>query len=204
MEKKFAHALSVLFHPLLVPSYFLLILFQLPFYPLLNISVKIKAMILLFIFVLTFVLPMLVTAGMWFLKLIDSMEIRRRHERIFPMIAITIFFYIAFYSLKQLAVFQLATIFMLGSTILVLLGLSFNFFYKISQHMIAWGGLTGALVATGIGLHILLSSWLFGVILASGITGYARLKTASHTPFEVYSGYILGMSVMTILFLTLL
>ncbi len=203
MEKKIARALSVLFHPLLVPTYFLLILFQLPFYPLLNFSVKIKTMVLLFVFVLTFVLPILVVTGMWFLKLIDSLEIRRRHERIFPMIAITIFFYIAFYSLKQLSIFQLATIFMLGSTVLVLLGLGFNYFYKISQHMIAWGGLTGALVAMGIGLHIPLYSWLFGVILISGITGYTRLKTASHTPFEIYSGYLLGMLVMAVLFLTL-
>jgi len=203
MEKKIARVLSVLFHPLLVPTYFLLILFQLPFYPLLNFSVKIKTMVLLFVFVLTFVLPILVVAGMWFLKLIDSLEMRRRHERIFPMIAITIFFYIAFYSLKQLSVFQLATIFMLGSTALVLLGLGVNYFFKISQHMIAWGGLTGALVAVGLGLHTPLYSWLFGVILASGITGYARLKTASHTPFEIYSGYLLGMLVMAVLFLTL-
>ncbi len=203
MEKTLARALSVLFHPLLIPTYFLLILFRLPFYPLLGVSVKIKMMVLLFIFVLTFVLPILVTAGMWMLKLTESLEMRRRHERIFPMIAIGIFFYIAFYSLKLLAVFQPATVFMLGSTVLVLLGLFFNYFYKISQHMIAWGGLTGAVIALAFSFHISLYFWLFGVILISGITGYARLKTASHTPFEIYSGYLLGVLVMTTLFLKL-
>jgi len=201
MEKTFARILSVLFHPLLVPTYFLLILFRLPFYSMLSIPVKIKAMVLLLVFVLTFVLPALVTAGMWLLKLIDSMEMRRRQERIFPMIAIAIFFYIAFYVLTQLSVFQQATLFMLGSTILVLLGLGFNYFYKISQHMIAWGGLTGALIALGLLLYIPLYSWLFGVILISGITGYARLKVASHSPFEIYSGYLLGILVMASLFL---
>ncbi len=201
MEKTFARILSVLFHPLLVPTYFLLILFRLPFYSMLSIPVKIKAMVLLLIFVLTFVLPVLVTAGMWLLKLIDSMEMRRRQERIFPMIAIAIFFYIAFYVLTQLSVLQPATLFMLGSTILVLLGLGFNYFYKISQHMIAWGGLTGVLLALGLLLHIPLYFWLFGVILISGITGYARLKITSHSPFEIYSGYLLGMLVMAALFL---
>ena len=203
MEKKIAQALSVLFHPLLVPTYFLLILFQLPFYTLSGISMKVKTMVLLFIFVLTFVLPLLVTTGMWFLKLIDSLEMRHRKERVFPMIAIAVFFYIAFYSLKQLDVFQVVTVFMLGSTVLVLLGLVFNYFYKISQHMMAWGGFTGAMMAMGIALHISLFFWLFGVILISGITGYARLKTASHSPFEIYSGYLLGLLVMAVLFLTI-
>ncbi len=203
MEKTFARVLSVLFHPLLVPTYFLLVLFRLPLYTLLNIPVKIRLTMLVFVFLLTFVLPVLVATAMWFLKLIDSLEMRQRHERIFPMIAIAIFYYIGFYSLKQLAVFQTATIFMLGSTVLVLLGLVFNYFYKISQHAIAWGGFTGALIAMGLVLHTSLFFWLFGVILISGITGYARLKTSSHTPFEIYSGYLLGMLVMATLFLML-
>lgn len=203
MEKTLARILSLLFHPLLVPTYFLLILFQLPFYSLLGVPVKIKALVLLFVFVLTFVLPVLVAGGMLLLKLIDSMEMQRRRERIFPMIAMAIFFYIAFYSLQQLAVLQPVTIFMLGSTILVLLGLVFNYFYKISQHMIAWGGLTGAVIALGFLLHFAPFFWLFGVILASGLTGFARLKTRAHTPFEIYSGYLLGLVVMAALFLTL-
>jgi len=203
MEKTIARILSVLLHPLLVPSFFLLILFQLPLYSQLNISLQIKSMVLLFVFLLTFVLPVFVAVGMWFLKLIESLEMRRRHERLLPMIVIAVFFYITFYSLKQLAVFQPETVFMLGSTVLVLLGLVFNYFYKISQHMIAWGGLTGALIALGWSLNTPLYFWLFGVILASGITGYARLKADAHTPFEIYSGWLLGVLVMTILFLLL-
>ena len=203
MEKTLARVLSVLFHPLLVPSYFLLILFRLPFYGQLNIPVRIKNMVLLFVFIMTFVLPVLVATGMWLLKLIESLEMRRRHERLLPMVVITIFFYLTFYALKQLGAFQAATLFLLGSTVLVLLGLVLNYFYKISQHTIAWGGLTGALFAISFSLAVPLYFWLFGVILASGLTGYARLKTGAHTPFEVYSGWGLGFLVMAALFLLL-
>lgn len=203
MEKIFARVLSIIFHPLLVPTYFLLMLFKLPFYTHLNFPTKINAMVLFFVFVMTFVLPALVATGMWFLKLIENLEMRQRHERIFPMIVIAIFFYITFYLLKQLSVFQAMTIFMLGSTILVVLGLGFNYFYKVSQHMIAWGGFTGALIALGLSLHSPFYFWLFGIIMVSGITGFARLKSASHTPFEIYSGYLLGVLVMTSLFLYL-
>ncbi|GMT45274.1 MAG: hypothetical protein IEMM0006_1106 [bacterium] len=203
MEKIFARVLSIIFHPLLVPTWFLLILFKLPFYTHLNFPTKINAMVLFFVFVMTFVLPALAATGMWFLKLIENLEMRQRHERTFPMIAIAVFFYITFYLLKQLSVFQAVTIFMLGSTMLVVLGLGFNYFYKISQHMIAWGGLTGALIALGLSLHSPFYFWLFGIIMVSGIMGFARLKTASHTPFEIYSGYLLGVLVMTGLFLYL-
>ena len=203
MEKIFARVFSIAFHPLLVPTWFLLILFKLPFYTRLNFPTKINAVVLFFVFVMTFVLPALVATGMWFLKLIENLEMRQRHERTFPMIAIAIFFYITFYLLRQLSVFQAVTIFMLGSTMLVVLGLGFNYFYKISQHMIAWGGLTGALIALGLSLHSPFYFWLFGIIIISGITGFARLKTASHTPFEIYSGYLLGVLVMTSLFLYL-
>ncbi len=69
--------------------------------------------------------------------------------------------------------------------------------------MIAWGGFTGAVIALGFLLHFALFFWLFGVILASGLTGFARQKTGAHTPFEIYSGYLIGLAVMTALFFTL-
>ncbi|UBM62880.1 hypothetical protein LA303_02610 [Candidatus Sulfidibacterium hydrothermale] len=203
MEKTLARIFSFLFHPLLVPSYFLLVLFRLPLYQLLGIPAHIKRTVLLFVFILTFVLPSLVAVGMWLFKIIESLEMRRRNERFFPMMIIATFFYVAFYSLKQLPVFQPATLFMLGSTVLVLLGIVLNYFYKISQHMMAWGGFTGALIAFGITSGIPLYFYLFGVIIISGLTGYARLKCKAHTPFEVYSGWLLGVGVMSTLFFLL-
>ncbi len=203
MEKTFARVLSVVFHPLLVPTYFLLALFRLPFYLQLNIPPRIRYTVLLFVFIMTFVLPALTAVGMLLLKLIRSLEMHSRQERWLPMVIITIFYYITFYALKQLGVFQAVTLFMLGSVVLVLMGLVLNYFYKISQHMIAWGGFTGALLAISFSLAVPLYFWLFGVILASGLTGYARLKTGAHTPFEVYSGWGLGLLVMAALFLLL-
>jgi len=201
MEKTVARILSVIFHPLLVPSYFLLVLFSLPPYVQPDIPVRVKTMVLLFVFIMTFVLPVLVALGMWLLKLLESLEMRKRQERLLPMVVISLFFYITFYALKQLGIFQAVTLFMLGSVVLVLLGLVFNYFYKISQHMIAWGGFTGAFLALSFSLALPFYFWIFGVILASGLTGYARLKTGAHTPFEVYSGWLLGVVVMSTLFL---
>jgi hypothetical protein len=203
MEKTLARILSFLFHPLLVPSYFLLVLFRLPLYRQLSIPVHIKHMVLLFVFLLTFVLPAVTAVGMWLLKMIQSLEMRRKNERFFPMMIIAVFFYITFYSLKQLPVFQPATLFMLGSTVLVLLGIVINYFYKISQHMIAWGGFSGALFALGFTSGIPIYFFLFGVLFISGITGYARLKCRAHTPFEVYSGWFLGAGIMGTLFFLL-
>jgi hypothetical protein len=38
-------------------------------------------------------------------------------------------------------------------------------------------------------------------ILISGIAGFARLKLEEHRPSEIYAGYLLGFSVMAIVFL---
>jgi len=203
MEKTFARILSFLFHPLLVPTCFLLVLFHLPLYQQLNIPARIQHMVLLFVFILTFVLPAITAVGMWLLKMIESLEMHRRSERFFPMMVVAVFFYITFYSLKQLPVFQPAVLFMLGSTVLVLLGIVLNYFYKISQHMMAWGGFTGALLALGLTSGVPLYFFLFAVILISGLTGYARLKCKAHTPFEVYSGWFLGVVIMSALFFLL-
>ncbi len=203
MEKKIARILSVVLHPLLVPSYFVLILYNLPLYSDVGIPVRIKNMVLLFVFLMTFALPVLIVLGIWLLKLIKDLEMQNRQERIIPMVVISVFFYITFYSIRQLSVFEPLTLFMLGSTVLVLLGLILNYFYKISQHMIGWGGFAGALLSLSYTWHTPLYFWIFGVLLASGLAGYARLKTASHTPVEVYSGWLLGAGVMAGLFLFL-
>ncbi len=203
MEKTFARILSVVLHPLLVPSYFVLILYNLPLYRDAGLPLRLQSMVLLFVFLMTFALPVLIVLGMWLLKVIKDLEMRHRQERVFPMIVIAIFFYITFYSIKQLSVFEPLTLFLLGSTVLVLLGMIFNYFYKISQHMMAWGGLSGALLALSLNLHMPFYFWIFGVLLTSGFAGYARLKTEAHTPFEVYSGWLLGVLVMAGLFLLL-
>jgi hypothetical protein len=40
-------------------------------------------------------------------------------------------------------------------------------------------------------------------ILLAGVIGYARLKSDSHEPAEIYSGFAMGVVVMTLLMILL-
>lgn len=84
---------------------------------------------------------------------------------------------------------------------LVLISLLVNYFEKISIHMLAMGGIFGTFAGLAIGFHYDLWLILFLLALASGLTGFARLKLKAHTEAQVYSGFGLGVLVMLGLFL---
>jgi len=67
--------------------------------------------------------------------------------------------------------------------------------------MIAWGGLSGALIGLAFLFHLQPFLWIMLVLLFSGVTGYARLRINAHGSREIYMGYILGFVVMFSLFL---
>jgi membrane-associated phospholipid phosphatase len=64
------------------------------------------------------------------------------------------------------------------------------------MHMVALGGLIALILYISFYLKVNLSFYLILAVLASGITGTARLLLNAHTPGEVYSGFILGFAVV--------
>jgi len=89
---------------------------------------------------------------------------------------------------------------MLGATLLVLISLLINYFYKISLHMMALGGLLATLIGFSFLIHQDIRIYIFLIIFITGITGTVRLKLGAHTPSQIYSGFVLGTSVMLGLF----
>ncbi len=200
MEKRIAQTLSVIFHPLLMPTYMMLVLSKLnPQYPFI-LSTKYLNLMLVLVFLTSFVFPLLIMLIMQRLKIIDSLQMKTKQERAFPLLITAGFFYLTYYFFKQLPYFAFFNLFMIGATLLTVITLLVNYKYKISLHMTGIGGVFGALI--GISLttghnylfHILI------VIFIAGLTGFARLKLQTHSEAEVYSGFALGTLVMLGLF----
>ena len=84
---------------------------------------------------------------------------------------------------------------------LVLISLLVNYLTKISIHMVAMGGIFGTFAGLANGFHYDLWLILFILALASGLTGFARLKLNAHTEAQVYTGFAVGVFVMMGLFL---
>lgn len=66
--------------------------------------------------------------------------------------------------------------------------------------MMALGGLMATIIGFSFLIHQDIRIYLFLIIFISGITGTARLKLDAHTPSQVYTGFLLGASVMLGLF----
>ncbi len=200
MTLRLAKIISTLFHPLLVPTYGLLILMNLQTHSILSIPVNYRYIIVVFVFLSTFVIPSIIIYLLLKTGKIKSLEMKSQRERVLPMLIIAAAFYGTYYMLKQTSLSGLITFFMVGSTMLVLIALLINYATKISLHMIAWGGLLGTMLGLAIRFQFNFNFLLIIIILLIGVIAAARLKLNSHSPFQIYLGILLGTIGMGSLF----
>ena len=200
MSIPLAKIISALFHPLLVPTYALLLLINLQTHSIIALPEDFRYIIVAFVFLSTFVLPSIIIYILLKIGKIKSLEMQSQQERILPMLIITVAFYGTYYLLKQSAVTGLMSLFMVGATMLVLITLIINYITKISLHMTEWGGLFGTFLGFAISFNYNLMSLLFLIIFLIGIVATARLKLNAHTPLQIYLGFIVGTGVMLFLF----
>jgi len=200
MELKIARIVSYLFHPLLIPLYMILLLLNTNSYYSLMIPFKGKLLLTAIIFLTTILFPVLTGFLFYKIKLIRSFFPVSREERIYLLFNIAIFYYLSYYLLKGTNVSLILSYFMLGATILVVCVIMISFFHNISLHMIGAGGMTGALLGMAFSQSQDIIPFVFLAIFCAGLTGSARLKLNSQKPMEVYSGFLVGITVMFVIF----
>ncbi len=202
MEKKIARIISLLFHPLLIPTYATLIFFSLKSYISQIISFRLKLLILGMIVITTFLLPALFIAIMRTRKVIQSFQMETQEERVYPFITTSVFYFLAYYMIRRIPVSDVFQLFLLGAAICSATGLLINFYSKVSIHMIGTGGLLGAIIGLSLRLNAGLIPLIVLIILISGFTGFARLKLNAHTQEQVYAGFLTGLIIMLTVFLS--
>ena len=200
-EKHLAKFISILFHPLFVPLWAYLgliwqadlIMLRIPY----TLVWKLAGLILL----TTFTLPFFVMLLMLQFKMISSLHMPVRQERIAPLLVTAVFFYLTYYLLKQLDIAPVLYVYMLGATILAIIASAITLWWKISLHMIGMGALTGAYTGLAIISPGSFTLLLILAVLISGVVGTSRLLLSAHKPTEVYSGFLAGFVLMLSLFL---
>jgi len=201
MEKQIARVLSVVFYPLFIPTYAFAILLTMPAYFSALMPASAKWMVIGLVFTTTCILPTLFFIVMIKSGMVSTTYLSKREDRTMPYIVSIIFFYLTYYLLKRLQISPVYYYFMIGATLLNILVMGINFFWKISSHMASIGALAGMMV----GLSYFLGTFYFSLIalsiLMSGLTGFARLKLQAHTPAQIYSGFALGFLTIMALFL---
>lgn len=190
--QKLANLISIVFHPLLIPTFGLALLFWSDAYFTYMLPVNYRLMILAMFFFITFVTPITMFYIMYLQRFISHISIKNRDERTIPYMVVAVMYLYVYYLLKKLNLspIVLQTIVAMFFTLLSVLVV--NLFWKVSAHTAAIGGVVAAIyylnIFQGLNLQYFL---LFSVVLA-GIIGTARLQLNAHSLNQVLVGYGLG------------
>ena len=191
---------STIFHPMIMPSLAVMILFAIPSYVSFSTPPGVRRLVTGLVFVNTCIAPFLVILLMKKTGLITDMMLDKRTDRVYPIMVSAFFYLFTYYLFRQASLPSLLNYFIMGATLLVLLGFVITFYWKISLHMMSMGGFTAYLVVLSFLLGYEMPGLIVGSIIASGMLGSARLKLNAHKPSQVYVGYLTGMLVMFTLF----
>ncbi len=195
-----ARVLSTLFHPLFMPTLGIFILFQLNTYINFSVSFEARRFIMLIIFINTAIAPVFSVLILKRTGYIKDFLLDDRGERIFPLLIASVMFFMTYYLLRQISLPSLIYFYAMGATLLVLLTLLISFLWKISIHMVSLGGFTAFLILTSIVLGTNIPWLIIAAFLISGFTGSSRLQLRTHSPAQVYAGYMLGFAVLFLLY----
>jgi membrane-associated phospholipid phosphatase len=200
MEVRLAKIISIVLQPLLIPSYTLLVIFNLNNYIALIIPPQYRQIILGIVVVTTFLFPALFILILYRRRIIKTLHMDQREERIIPLLITAIFFFLAYNLIRRIQLDEIYLRLFLGSFISVVSALIISLFWKISMHMMGVGGLVGALIGVSQVIPVDLAFWVMIAVFLSGLTGFARLKLKAHTPMQVYAGFLGGILVMLLVF----
>lgn len=196
----FAKVISAVFHPLWVPAFAFMSVAWLGDPLQLRIPVHAIHWLGLLVLIISGLIPAVIMVMMLRLKLISSLSMPDKEERTFPILLTAVFFYLTYYVLSKLEVAPVFGFYMLGATTLAIVCMFINYWWKISLHMTAYGGFTGALLGMGILFDEHYIFIAIPVILIAGLVGYSRLRLSAHQPMQVYAGFLLGWLTMFLLF----
>ena len=147
MQRLVAKIISIIFHPLFMPVYGVLLLFFISGTFLSYLPGIVKRIVFIIIAVNTIILPLSVVPFYISQKIIKSVHMDTSRERIIPLTLNGFFFYLGYYLLNRLQVTDLIKVYMLASFSVVVVTLLVSLKWKISIHMIGIGGLTGAIIS---------------------------------------------------------
>lgn len=192
MNRRFSQFLSVVLHPVLMPSYALLIIFQLNTYIAYTTPRQVKTALYIVILFNTLIMPVVISYLLITRGYIRSFEMQKRQERIIPFFSNLALMMVAYFMIRQIVVPKIFYLLLLGAAGSVVIAIIINLKWKISIHMIGIGGIVGMLCGMSTFLLADLRIPILISMLVSGLLGTARLSLNAHHPMEIYAGFLVG------------
>lgn len=189
-----ATIVSVVFHPLFITAYVIAFLIYIHPAAFAGVDERTKTFRLISTVLFTIFYPGVVLFIASRLKLIHSLKMESRQDRIIGFV-ITMFFYWwtwnVFRNLSDIP--PVAVHFTLGVFLAICLGWMCNIFFKISLHALAMGGLCTFFVIYGLNDPFASGLYLSLAVLIAGLVCTARLALGQHSSFEIVVGLLMGI-----------
>lgn len=186
-----ARVISFVLHPLWMPLFTLLILYSID--PFLGISSG------QFRFLLVMLLICIIAPGVSILvmvkrKIVSDIEVSKKNERYLPFFLVLFYYILTYVFLRWNHLHFPNAIYALLFSLIVslVLAMLINLRTKISIHLMAMGGVAGALLAFNqlhlLGIGLMLALWL----ILSALLAWSRIYQGLHTTAQVYLGFLTG------------
>lgn len=194
---KLAQLISVITHPILLPTWMFLIFIA---SGICDVSFIKTELCLAVIFGTTFMMPAIAILFLKKFKVIGSLTMDRREDRFLPLFVMVVFLYATSRFFNGIHVLALYNFYLICNLVLCVIVFWINLYWKISMHGIGWGAFVALLLMmTSVSSRLFLPYFLSSILL-SGIVGSARLYLKSHNESQVYVGFIVGFAVVLALY----
>jgi hypothetical protein len=198
MEKVIARFIQIMFHPLLISTMAIFILFRSNLY-LAFIAEQIRQIVLLITVAFTCIIPLVFIIMLGVIKPYFTDKVK------FPEVSViylftAISYYTGYYFISKMPLDGFFKAAFLAATLVIIALSLISRQWKISSHMAGVGALAGSTIAIMLRLGVFNFSILSAVMIAGGLTGFSMLSLSKNNPAQVLAGYILGFAVLYSIF----
>jgi hypothetical protein len=195
-HSKITQFLSSLFHPFLIPTYITSALMLRPGLYSIVLPVELKLWFISVVCGFTFVIPATSVFILLKFRVIESLAMKERNERIIPLLLSSASYMALLFSIKSNNIPPLFLYVLYSATFALLSGLLINLVYRMSMHTLGWSALSAILIIVSIRIGIPLLGMIIASLLISGIVGFVGLKQNTCQQARVYAGYAAGVIVI--------
>ena len=206
MIKSFFSTLSYIFHPIFLPIIGLFFLFTMPSLTpgLLEKSLyaadpEAKKVIYLIFTTLMVVAPGISIMIMYWSKVIGSLKMETKEERIYPLITVLIYSTFCYVYLRRLVSsqpnYQLLLSYVFGILIVIAICFLINFYLKISLHAAGIFGLIGAIIGYFNVQANYNLPFIIVLVLIGGLVSAGRIYLRAHSNTEILLGILIGFTI---------
>ncbi|HEY4934994.1 MAG TPA: hypothetical protein VII44_00360 [Puia sp.] len=195
----FAHFFSILFHPMLISAYTFAFLIYIHPAAFEGVDPHSKNLRMFSMILFTVFFPCLSLFLAWRLRLVRSLSLENRQDRLVGFLVTMFFYFWASYVFRNLPdTPPIAAHFVLGTFLAVCGAWMCTIFYKVSLHAVAMGGLITFAILFGRQDAYASGLYLTIPILIAGIVCSSRLILGAHNRFEIVTGFLVGILAQSI------